>query len=403
MTINLFDSATFKAQTHERIARWAKGIPADYTYANPAGYPLAPQLCQFHDVLSGMAWIVVGPVDTQTTLAELLDRKDTKFGTQSIVQQVTVEKFAHELGLIADFIFRCAMDDGRTSQICTELNATVDAVQAAVKNTKGTPEKVMEIVRQELGDQKLEAFYFTTPMANGFLRWDKAFILTAEGAREHHHETTPGGEADFYVTKYKTNEPYSRLMPYEWHASLMAKQDQQYLAIACGMVYTARRPQSRARIGGNDLLIAADEATDVDVLQVSAFLKQHQDAREVLHKGDIAFVWLWERHDGRSVKGDGTTCIQLALTQLIKRFPDLSTVVIDLKPYQHQAPGEFDEPPSIQMKRLEALDTLQAHVDSVMAQCPLDVRYMCNREVDPLAALRQIYEDKNSLKGAVHS
>ena len=272
MTINLFDSATFKAQTHERIARWAKGIPADYTYANPAGYPLAPQLCQFHDVLSGMAPARLECVAFETPLARQRGRKHTEFCTTFIVQPVTVETFAHELGLIADLLCRCAMDDGRTSQICTELNATVDAVQAAVKNTKGTPEKVMEIVRQELGDQKLEAFYFTTPMANGFLRWDKAFILTAEGAREHHHETTPGGEADFYVTKYKTNEPYSRLMPYEWHASLMAKQDQQYLAIACGMVYTARRPQSRARIGGNDLLIAADEATDVDVLQVSAFL-----------------------------------------------------------------------------------------------------------------------------------
>lgn len=397
MDINLFASPTFAAEASERIARWAKGLPVDYTDDHPSGSLLPASLCQFQDLVSAMVWVIQGQVDMESPLVMALDRTDTQIGEGETVQELITERFATQIAQIASFIYCCVLDGANKSQICKELGAATQAVETAAQRSDGPPKKFMAVLRKKVGKQKLESFYITTPQASGFLQWQEAFIFTATGTREHRREATSGGEIDFYVAKYKTYDQYIRLQPYEWHASVVTTRDlaskmkRQPDAIACGMVYTARRPYARHRIGGDDLLIASDEVTDVDVLQVSAFLKQHRDADALLKKGDIAFVWLWERHS-RAKKGTGTECIQLAVAQLTEKFPEIATVVIDLKPYQFLPQGEFDEPPAILVKRLEALDALQEHVNNVFADLPLEIRLICNRETDITDALSPLYK-----------
>ena len=60
---------------------------------------------------------------------------------------------------------------------------------------------------------------------------------------------------------------------------------------------------------------AADYLTDVDFLHVNAFFDQHADAELLMDRGDLAFVWLWERRSGVR-PGVGQACNRAALAGL---------------------------------------------------------------------------------------
>ena len=142
--------------------------------------------------------------------------------------------------------------------------------------------------------------------------------------------------------------------------------------------------------GKRDLMTAADYLTDVDLLQVNAFLDQHEDAQALIDAGDLVFVWLWERRSGAR-PGVGRACLRAALSDLCRRHRRIITVIIDLKPYQYVVSDGAGMPTAVHIEKLEAMDHPQSFLDGlrldqlVRGHC----RYIVNRDVDnPNAAMR---------------
>ncbi|MDO8277018.1 MAG: hypothetical protein Q7T63_02695, partial [Burkholderiaceae bacterium] len=371
--INLFDSPTFEAEVREGLARWALGLPMHCTEEEPYGSPLPLEMLHFQDLVSVMVWVIAGRIDTESTLTMVLDRTDTRIRDGKSVQRVIVERFAKQIEEINRTAQYSAFS-ARGALICKELGASGDEVWYALSLGDGRPygvvkatEMTLDFIRERVGNVKLKSFYAASAQPNGFRAWREDFFFTAKGKSQHHRMATSAGGLDLYITKYNAVEPTLLLTPYEWHASIApsagpaSPASRPFDAIACGMVYKARLPKSRGRIGTADLMLAADEVTDVDAMLAGSFLQQHPDAKVLLQKGDIAFVWLWERHCDAS-KGVGTVCIRVAIEKLIKEFPELATVVVDINPYQFLPQGSVQEPLSVQSSRLAAMVALQEHV-----------------------------------------
>jgi hypothetical protein len=203
---------------------------------------------------------------------------------------------------------------------------------------------------------------------------------------------TAAGDVGIDLLRYPDDEA-TRVRAYEWCAEL--REDPGGVvpdAVAYGMVYRFERTDGRPEAGTGELLTAADTLSDVDLLQVNAFLQQHDDAQALIDAGDLAFVWLWERRSGAR-PGAGQACLRAALTDLRRRFRHIRTLVIDLKPYQYVVSDAEGVPAQLHMEKLEALDRLQSFVDGLRLDDIIKghCRYIVNRDGDdPAAAMRTL-------------
>jgi hypothetical protein len=71
------------------------------------------------------------------------------------------------------------------------------------------------------------------------------------------------------------------------------------------MVYVLPREGGYADCTASDLRWASDAVADADVAQMMAFLQQTPDVPDLLNRGDLCFIWLWERREGteRGIRG----------------------------------------------------------------------------------------------------
>jgi hypothetical protein len=206
--------------------------------------------------------------------------------------------------------------------------------------------------------------------------------LSAVGAAKARAE----GCGDIYP-----HQEESHVRAYEWCAELREQVSSEWPdAVAYGMAYRFDRKEGLPGGGKWDLMTAADGLADVDLLQVNAFLEQHDDAEALIDEGDLAFVWLWERRSAVRA-GAGRACLLTALSDLCRRLRNIRTVVVDLKPYQYVVTDGAGMPTAVHIEKLEALDRLQTFVDGLRlgeiakGHC----RYIVNREEDdPDAAMR---------------
>lgn len=126
-----------------------------------------------------------------------------------------------------------------------------------------------------------------------------------------------------------------------------------------------------------NLLEAADNVSGGDYERVAAFLESNGNCEAILRKGDIAFVWEWERrHDTQP--GEGVACLVAICTQLRATFPKLSSIVFSLTP-QRFSPRAAGEPPLVTEARLADLDKLHAYVAGLHERLGLDV-YMAGSD-----------------------
>lgn len=230
--------------------------------------------------------------------------------------------------------------------------------------------------------------------SNGYRLWDPhCRARPAEGtALVRHVVGTAAGDVGIDLLRYPDDEA-TRVRAYEWCAEL--REDTGSVlpdAAAYGMVYRFERTDAMPDAGTRELLTAADTLSDVDLLQVNAFLQQHDVAQALIEAGDLTFVWLWERRSGAR-PGAGQACLRGALTDLRRRFRHIRTIVIDLKPYQYVVSDAAGMSTSLHVEKLEALDRLQWFVDGlhldniVKGHC----RYIVNRDGDdPTAAMRAL-------------
>ena len=145
----------------------------------------------------------------------------------------------------------------------------------------------------------------------------------------------------------------------EWVAGVRGREPAEWLAVVSGMVY-AFKPQCKGRNRSLQLLRAADEVSSGDKERAQAFVNAHKNPEEILGKGDIAFVWEWERRHG-TAPGTGLECLAAVCDQMRRRHENLRSIVLAISP-ERFAPRAANEPPVIAEARLADLDKLHAYV-----------------------------------------
>lgn len=253
--------------------------------------------------------------------------------------------------------------------------------------------RLWNVFLERWGARLITDVYLAPRNEHGYRRWWPGSESSCGEALNVHTRNTPSGLLDVRVMRYEETDEAVR--GYEWQARLAPVDAEGWpSAAACGMVYRFKRdPASGFPFGDtSNMLYAADAVADVDVMQVSSLREQHPEADDMAMDGDFCFVWLWERREG-SAPGAGRDCLLGALTDLKRRFNRLATVVLDLKPYQFE-PLEGDaipEPALISVARLEAVDRLQAYVESLRRDLRLNLVLIVNRKKDDFrSALAEI-------------
>lgn len=253
---------------------------------------------------------------------------------------------------------------------------------------------LMSVLVSRVGQRSLRSFFTVDASINGYQLWSPQRRASKDAGRtlaRHMIQTGLGG-LSVDVMRYAVEEG-SSVRAYEWCAELReAVASELPDAIAYGMAYCFDRIDGMPVGGRWDLMTAADTLADVDLLEVTAFFEQHDDAEARIDAGDLAFVWLWERRGGTR-PGVGRACLQAALVDLSRRLRGIRTVVVDLKPYQFVVSDEAGMPASLHIEKLEAVDRLQSFIDrlnlgdAVKGQC----RYIVNRYGgDPDAAMHAL-------------
>ncbi|MDP3082888.1 MAG: hypothetical protein Q8N44_04235 [Rubrivivax sp.] len=253
---------------------------------------------------------------------------------------------------------------------------------------------LMSALKSRLGQRKLRSFFMVDTSSDGYRLWapQRRASQGAGKALARHTIETGSSDVSIDVMRYAV-EDGSSVRAYEWCAELRDDAASELPdAITYGMAYCFDRIDGTPAGGRLDLMTAADTLADVDLLQVTAFFEQHDDAQALIDAGDLAFVWLWERRSGAR-PGVGRACLEAALADLRRRLRNIRTVVIDLKPYQFVVSDAAGMPTSLHVEKLDAVDRLQSFVDglnlgnAVKGQC----RYIVNRDGDdPKAAMRAL-------------
>ncbi|VWC82100.1 hypothetical protein BLA39750_01278 [Burkholderia lata] len=162
-----------------------------------------------------------------------------------------------------------------------------------------------------------------------FQWWPDAFTGWGTPLKPHEAKIL-SGIATTRVLRYDDCD--SDVKPYEWMTGFAAS-DSQIIpdAVACGMVYVLPREGGHSNCSFSDLRWASDAVSDTDVAQMVAFLTHTADASDLVQRGDLCFVWLWERRPG-SEEGLGAKVLEAALIDLKKRFRGLKTLIVSLVP-----------------------------------------------------------------------
>jgi len=253
-------------------------------------------------------------------------------------------------------------------------------------------DRLMKVLKTKLGHRPIRSFFTVQVASNGYRLWEpqRRAPKDAGTSLARHIIPTSAGSVSIDVLRYPHQEE-SHVRAYEWCAELREQVSSEWPdAVAYGMAYRFDRKEGLPVGGKWDLMTAADGLADVDLLQVNAFLEQHDDAEALIDEGDLAFVWLWERRSAVRA-GAGRACLLTALSDLCRRLRNIRTVVVDLKPYQYVVTDGAGMPTAVHIEKLEALDRLQTFVDGLRlgeiakGHC----RYIVNREGDdPDAAMR---------------
>lgn len=250
---------------------------------------------------------------------------------------------------------------------------------------------LFENLVEKVKDRTLFSFFVREPDEQGFLSWGP-FAETGIGTALDTHTVDMAGTAvDVAVRRYEEH-PDAPVTGYEWTAKVAGESPLLPDAVACGMVYVFEREDGEPVGDASDLLQVADSLADTDVLQVSAFLHQHQDAEVVIARSDLCFVWIWERR-ATAKPGVGALCLQAAVADLQTRFKRVKTVIMDTRPSQFVAWDGPKDPPMIEVAKQGAIERLVSYVQS-LALSNVEIRHIFNHHEDnPHAALCALGEE----------
>lgn len=225
-------------------------------------------------------------------------------------------------------------------------------------------ETLVEVLKEKVGARALWSFFRQDPGESGYVSWwPGAYSHAGESLRESEVKTARG-VVRMRVSRYEDTSD-AGIRAYEWAAELRVGEAERVpSAAANGMVYVLPRSNGDLMCSASDLRWAADAVADTDVAQVMAFLKQHKDAEERMKQGDLCFLWLWERKSG-SEKGCGAEVLEAALGDLKRRFRGVKTLIVDITPGQFAERSMPQDPPAVQVARMEAIDRIREHLEAM--------------------------------------
>lgn len=242
--------------------------------------------------------------------------------------------------------------------------------------------RMLEVTLRTVGDRALRSFFIKD--RSRFGRWWPGATTSHGRPLPDHSIPTEFGPVVVRVSRYDDDGEGMPVRAYEWHGTLGGDHESPE-AVCVGMAYVFERSWGSPDGDIDDLVYASDLVADNDVLQVKAFITQHEDCEEIIEDSDLGFVWIWERNpQGR--KGTGTACLQACVRDLRKRFRSLRTVVIEATPYQFLPLTDVVEPAPIQEARLEALDKLQAHIAQLDFGRHVEVLTVVDRDAGDIEA-----------------
>ena len=232
---------------------------------------------------------------------------------------------------------------------------------------------LFEDMIRALGDRTLRSFFVYPKVENGFsicnehsFSWQGIPLRTLFKSDELF-------KVEVHISKYNEDVGTDDVSAYEWYASLSRHDEAEDQVRACGMIYTFRRTDGTPHGGRLDLMLAADSVSDIDVFQVHAFLAQNQDAESLLKKGDICFIWLWERRDN-APRGQGAECLRLVGSLLKGRFRNLRTFAFNILPRQYIEWEEAYEPPALTVEKHESTEVITSYVSQLrLPRCNVKV------------------------------
>lgn len=233
--------------------------------------------------------------------------------------------------------------------------------------TGNTEFDVAEFFMKEMellwGARTLRSFFYRERNNSGYFDWHPGLSLGLGQALPAAKYHSSAGAVTISVSLAPETE-HLDVCAFEWHAELWGTADALVPdAVVSGTAYSfARNKAGRPRAGLHELFEAADTVSDNDALQAVAFSNQLDDSEDLICKGDIVFVSLWERRNGAD-KGVGKVCLQAALAHLRSRFNELKTVVVDVKPSPFAGfVGEVD-PPAIEIEKQLAIDAVLCNLE----------------------------------------
>jgi hypothetical protein len=244
------------------------------------------------------------------------------------------------------------------------------------------------ILMQEIGHKKLSSFFESVLHENGYRAWHTESYSSEGTPLKDAIIPTESGQV---TVKIQTHTDYdaSSAKVYEWLAELRLEPESEIPdAIACGMIYVLERIDGILLSDAEDVRSASDIISDYDVSQVLAFFNQHEDADELMEEGDLCFVWMWERKNG-TAKGLGVECLHAALQNIKKRFRKTKNVIINLRPCQFSTWGEGDDPPELQVAKLDAIEKLEQYIRGITPeQCVKgELRFISDQPMSPIETM----------------
>jgi hypothetical protein len=214
-------------------------------------------------------------------------------------------------------------------------------------------------------ESSLKSFFYARYRTSGFRTWWPEYGLCHATDLESHTVRAGHATIKIEVRKYDGIEE-TPVGAYSWTAKLASLAAAEYPdAVAAGMVYVLPRTK-----GGNlnctvmDLVTAADLENDMDVAELMALKRQTGNFRELMLKGDLCFVSIWERRRGVA-NGLGKQCLVAVLQDLKRRFPAIRTLAMGSVPRQFVVSRDEWEPAAITKERDAAAVRLVRYVRSI--------------------------------------
>jgi hypothetical protein len=226
---------------------------------------------------------------------------------------------------------------------------------------------LMDALDHDLADAPVYELFRRRRQEFGFASWS----VDSDEMLANAERRKAVGNGAVHLAQLLATDDDDPVVATEWASGLVSENTK--VAVCSGTVYRFRLAESRS-LRRTLLVQAADSVSSGDLDRVEWFLNSFEEpdeAEKVLAKGDIAFLWEWERRHG-TTPGLGLQLLKETCSELRHAYPKLRTLVIAISA-ERFAPRARREPVLISEARAADLRKCRNYVMHVRDQLGLDV------------------------------